>query len=583
MYRKDLDVLKGIAIIVVVLFHFGYLSTGYLGVDLFLVINGYLVVPSLVKSVTNNSFSLFSFFEKRLLRLLPLIVISSAVSLLLGFFLMMPDHYENLAQSVIASNFMSENILSVLTTQNYWDVVNDYKPLMHLWYVGIIFQFYIICLILLGIGKMISKFFSLDCRKTIENLFLIVSIFSLIVYFVPEHFRGGTFYLIPSRFFEMGLVGYFALKLNDEVTFEKMGVIKSMVLLILVGLFLFGLFGNVDLSNNVYKTVLLLCTILLSIVLVLFNNISFLNDNNFLSIIGKMSYSIFIWHQIFLAFYRYTIISEFRFFDILLLLFLVILFSWISYNFVEKKIQISIRSLVCWGSASVLLCLSSCFIYMRGGVLYDIPELDVTVQNAHRGMFGEYCDRVYNMEKSFEDSNKKKILVVGNSFARDFVNVILESSYRDTFSISYAYSWDEDNIKQRIEQCDLLFVHSLPSEIPNSISELIPKSTIVKGIGTKSFGECNGRIFVRRNFETENYFESTCKMEKGIDEKNEQMKREWNGNYVDFIEPVRVKDNEVRVFSSDHKYISQDCRHLTQAGARWYASKFNWTNILGNQ
>ena len=149
MYRQDLDALKGIAIIAVVLFHMGLLKSGYLGVDAFFVINGFLVVPSVIRKIYQSDFSFFSFMEKRIVRLLPLIVLVSAVALGLGYFVMLPDHYENLAQSVVAGNLMSENILSAITTKNYWDVVNEYKPLMHLWYVGILFEFYMVFPILM--------------------------------------------------------------------------------------------------------------------------------------------------------------------------------------------------------------------------------------------------------------------------------------------------------------------------------------------------------------------------------------------------------------------------------------------------
>ena len=135
-YRQDIDSLKGIAIIAVVLFHLGLLESGYLGVDIFFVINGFLLVPSVCKAIDDSAFSFFNFMEKRIVRLLPLIVLASVTSLILGYFLMLPDDYENLAQTVIASNMFSENILSLITT-NYWDVQTGCKPVMHLWYVGI--------------------------------------------------------------------------------------------------------------------------------------------------------------------------------------------------------------------------------------------------------------------------------------------------------------------------------------------------------------------------------------------------------------------------------------------------------------
>ena len=120
IYRKDIDAIKGICIIAVVLYHMGFLKSGYLGVDAFFVINGYFIIPILLKKISEYDFSYLSFIKKRLNRLLPLVTIVSLVALLLGYFLMLPDDYENLAQSVIASNMMSENVLSAFTTKNYW-------------------------------------------------------------------------------------------------------------------------------------------------------------------------------------------------------------------------------------------------------------------------------------------------------------------------------------------------------------------------------------------------------------------------------------------------------------------------------
>lgn len=75
MYRKDLDALKGIAIIAVVLFHIGLLKSGYLGVDTFFVINGFLVIPSVIKKIDIKDFSFLYFMRRRVVRLLPLIVL----------------------------------------------------------------------------------------------------------------------------------------------------------------------------------------------------------------------------------------------------------------------------------------------------------------------------------------------------------------------------------------------------------------------------------------------------------------------------------------------------------------------------
>lgn len=158
MRIKYIDVLKAFAIIAVVLYHAGALNYGYLGVDLFLTIAGYLTTKSLLKFFVVNSSSrwgqLYVQFEiSRIIRLLPPLLVAGVICMILGFFAMLPDDYENLSQSVIATNFFGNNILAAITTGNYWDVVNDYKPLMHTWYVGIVMQFYLVFPVLFYLAR----------------------------------------------------------------------------------------------------------------------------------------------------------------------------------------------------------------------------------------------------------------------------------------------------------------------------------------------------------------------------------------------------------------------------------------------
>ncbi|NLE24617.1 MAG: acyltransferase, partial [Clostridiaceae bacterium] len=116
-----LDFIKGIAIIAVALYHFGggILPFGYLGVDIFFVVGGYFLLRSLVRKLNDGSFRYWKYLSDKLVRLWPLVLLAITVSLLLGFFLMLPDDYENLAESAIASSFFSNNILQCITTKNY--------------------------------------------------------------------------------------------------------------------------------------------------------------------------------------------------------------------------------------------------------------------------------------------------------------------------------------------------------------------------------------------------------------------------------------------------------------------------------
>ena len=151
MRIKYIDVLKAVAIIAVVLYHTGLMTYGYLGVDLFLVIAGYLTTRSICSNLvvsdyqTTRGCRYYVRFEfSRVIRLLPPLLVAGALCMLLGFFTMLPDDYENLSQSVIATNGFGNNILSAITVGDYWKVSNNYRPLMHTWYVGVVMQFYLV-------------------------------------------------------------------------------------------------------------------------------------------------------------------------------------------------------------------------------------------------------------------------------------------------------------------------------------------------------------------------------------------------------------------------------------------------------
>ena len=95
-----------------------------MGVDIFLVVSGYFMMKSIIRAMRENRFSYWKYLKGRIARLWPMILITAAIALGVGAFTMLPDNFENLSQSVIASNVFANNVLSYITTGNYWDVVN---------------------------------------------------------------------------------------------------------------------------------------------------------------------------------------------------------------------------------------------------------------------------------------------------------------------------------------------------------------------------------------------------------------------------------------------------------------------------
>lgn len=106
----------------------------------------------------------------------------------------------------------------------------------------------------------------------------------------------------------------------------------------------------------------------------------------------------------------------------------------------------------------------------------------------------------------------------------------------------------------------------------------IKPGCIIKGISTKNYGSCNGIIY--KNRASKDYFKQVATIDDGYQELNEEWKRQWGNNYIDLLSPSMVDGRHVRVFTNDNKFISQDCRHLTRAGAKWYSSLLNWNVIF---
>lgn len=577
MRRRDIDVLKGIAIIAVILYHFEFFTYGYLGVDLFLVINGFLIGLGLIRKTEDNSLKYFDFVISRFCRLFPLVIVASIACLTLGAVSMLPDNYENLAMSVVSTNLFSNNILAAITTKNYWDVVNNYKPLMHTWYLGIVAEFYIIIPLLFIIPAKLFK--KADKQTLLRRIFVLLTVcfaFSLVLYLLPSIGYNEKFYFIPFRFFELTLGSMIAFaysKYGDKTSHKTINIIS---VVLLIGL----MFINSDFINT---SVRLLLTVMLSGIAIVTGCKKSANSTDRvlipLEILGKKSYSYFIWHQIIVAFYRSYIGSVNSVLSVLVCLMLIILVSELSYYFVEAKIKSSKKVFIISIICAVIVSGIAGTIYLRAGVIRDVPELDISTKQIQRNIHGAYCDRIYDYDRDYQHNDKIKVFITGNSFARDFANILLESPYADKVDISYAFKYDH-NYEQRIKQSDYVFVFTTSNEIYDNICSVAGKDK-VWGIGTKNFGENNDRIYIKRF--TDGYYDTRVKPTDNILEEQQMLKQMWNDHYVDMMSPLMNENGEIRVFTDDKKYISQDCRHLTIQGAKYYARIIYFESIFENE
>ena len=571
LYRYDLDFVKGLAIMAVVLYHAGWCKSGYLGVDVFFVINGYLVVPKVMNEIAEGRFHYWSFLEKKLFRLLPLVLIVSVAALLIGYIGMLPNDYRFLSEEVVASSVFMNNVLQAITTQNYWAAIY-HKVLMHNWFLGVLFQFYIVFPLLMMLF-----------RKRMERALVVLALLSLLLYLSPIDTIGNKYYLLQYRFFELAIGGLIVKRIYKNS--DMMGVISiiGVVLMIFMGAFTIGerempynLVGGTNTIRESFlpRELILMLTVVFTTLFIISNQresriSSFAQRSKLVAPLGRMSLSIFLWHQPLFAFYRYFFADELSCAVLGGILAFTLLISTFTYYIIEKKVSVNKASRICLLIAFLSVNVFALRIYQQGGVVRDVPELDIKKGMVDPEAFERYTDRIYQYDKEFSPDNARhKILIVGNSFARDFANILLESSFADSIQLSYLVGFG-DCPMSRIRQADRIYFFGWKHDIPETVWQNLKPGTEVWGIGTKNHGTSNG--FLYKNRHRSDYFAQRATINPDYYAVNDLLKEEWAGHYVDLLGLVAQQDGTVPVFTPDHHYIAYDCQHLAPVGARYYA------------
>jgi peptidoglycan/LPS O-acetylase OafA/YrhL len=217
-YRREVDGLRAVAVLPVILFHAGMqtFSGGFVGVDVFFVISGYLITTIIVSALREGNFSVLDFYERRARRILPALFLVISISLILAYFWMLPDELENFGQSIVATLLFSNNILLAMTT-GYWERAAEFKPLLHTWSLGVEEQYYFLIPLVL---MFLYRFFP----RSIVPILIVVFFVSLGASVAgASSFPVSNFYLLPTRAWELLLGSLVAMYLisRDRNDFPK--------------------------------------------------------------------------------------------------------------------------------------------------------------------------------------------------------------------------------------------------------------------------------------------------------------------------------------------------------------------------
>ena len=201
-HRPDIDGLRMIAVVPVVLCHAGLfgMSGGFIGVDVFFVISGFLITGILYGDLEANRFSLIRFYERRARRILPALMAMLLVCFIAGWIVLYPDQFEAMAKASIATALFGSNFHFLRTTSNYFAPSSDFQPLLHTWTLAVEEQFYIF------FPPFLWLMFRHLAKPSVVAVTAVLTISSALLAAYGMHADpNATFYLLPFRAWELGV------------------------------------------------------------------------------------------------------------------------------------------------------------------------------------------------------------------------------------------------------------------------------------------------------------------------------------------------------------------------------------------
>lgn len=348
-YRYDIDCLRGLSVLAVIFYHlqFRFLPGGYLGVDIFFVISGYLITSLILSEIKQDKFSLLNFYERRIRRLFPVLI----VVLLSTFFLFqeiyLKDEIINLCKSIISTIFFYANFF-FMESGSYFDPLNETQPLLHTWSLSIEEQFYLFYpLLTLFLFKKKNKLMIFTIFLTFISLSLSQFGGNLKFHYpyVEKEFSffsipGFAFYFTFTRIWEIligCIVSIYLFQSNKK--FKSVLLSSTGYILIFLSLILFT-------KNTLHPSIITLFPILGVLLILIFNDDEFIfkglfkiiNNRIFLNV-GLISYSLYLWHQPIYQFFKQIYFQEFSYLIKILIIIFMILISFLTYNFIEKPFR----------------------------------------------------------------------------------------------------------------------------------------------------------------------------------------------------------------------------------------------------
>ena len=396
-YRSDIDGLRALAILPVLIFHAfpSYLTGGFVGVDIFFVISGFLITGIIYTQLEKKKFSFVGFYFKRIRRIFPALILVAAVTFALGYFKLAPREMKSLGSSLMGTAGFAQNFV-LLSEAGYFDLASSGKPLLHIWSLGIEEQYYIFWPLIL--------FFAVRFRLNLVTLLLLSMVLSFANCVITlRHSPELAFYSPASRAWELLAGSLLAILLHRQNKLPQFlsvwknraesilqriiwadnatpsgNMLSNFASVTALGMLAYAILRFSDQSP--YPGARALVPVIATLLLILSQGSTFnrlVLSNRFVVGIGLISYPLYLWHFPLLAYGPSLSAYDPRWFFRLFLLFAAAALAWITYRFLETPIRnrpakLRLIALLCTGM--VIIGALGAAIYKTDGMKFRFPD-----------------------------------------------------------------------------------------------------------------------------------------------------------------------------------------------------------------
>lgn len=434
-FRKDIQILRGLAVAFVVLFHLEIagISSGFLGVDVFFVVSGFLM------AILYKQGEVKKFFERRAKRLLPAYFATVILTFLASLFIVYPSELNQVITQSVYSLFFANNI--GFWMQNSYFTKSDFNPLLHLWSLGVEIQFYLIVPLLAWFFRKSKIFLPLAILGSIAVCIFIVGI-------SPK----TSFFMMPLRMWEflIGFASAYYLTVNGGVKYKGLSALGLIGFAILIAIPFLNVDGQ-SLDRMLGHPSFYALGVCLATAAVISFGLPERITNSFIGNIfaklGDYSYSIYLVHFPIIVLYLYEPFSGTKLypehiFDKFSLLFLIVIFSYLMHKFIETKYIKNIGNVFGLSLVGLLLLTGASKI---SPYLYDEEKQNIFKGVTDRGSYR--CGKLIRIKdpsalscKLNNENYENSVLLLGNSHADAiktvFTSVMTEKKYNTYFMVS---------------------------------------------------------------------------------------------------------------------------------------------------